>query len=1274
MRVIDIDAIRIKLASPDEILSWSHGEVTKPETINYRTQRAEKDGLFDEKIFGPEKDYECYCGKYRRIRYKGVICDRCGVEVTKSSVRRERMGHIKLYSPISHIWFLRGVPSRIGMVLDIPGQQLEKVIYFAAYIVTNVYEEAKKKILEEIENEYRQKTRAIKNKLKGTAEENRQENNLLLELKIARDKAREEVLALKPLKIISEVEFHDLSLKYGECFEAGTGAETLRKICLGISLEKEIARLKKELEKVQTVSPAGEASEKETKEQIEEGVVKQKQMVESSGEMKKKILRRLKLFQGMQKAGIRPEWMFLTVLPVLPPDLRPMVQLDGGRYASSDLNDLYRRVINRNNRLKYLLEINAPEVIVRNEKRMLQEAVDALIDNSMRKGTMTQATTGGRRLLKSLTDMLKGKQGRFRQNLLGKRVDYSGRSVIVVGPELKLHECGLPKKMALELFKPFVIKRILEKELAYNVRGAARLIEQETDEIWAILEEIVADKVVLLNRAPTLHRLGIQAFKPILIEGEAIQVHPLVCKAFNADFDGDQMAVHLPLSEEAQREAKEVMLSSLNLLKPATGLPVVSPSQDIVLGCYWLTKIIKGAKGEDKIFGSEKEAILAYEFDAVSPKAMIKVRKDGSLIETSVGRLIFNQALPKNFPFRNEVMNSKTLEKMLREIIGKYDNATVRASLDRIKTLGFEYATRSGVSWGMDDLTVPPEKEKIIEEAERAVEQVQDYYQKGLLSKEEKTNKVIEIWQKAKSEIEKLVPKTLKETGAVFQIVDSGSRGSWSQPVQMAGMKGLVINPAGQIIELPIKSSFKEGFGVLEYFISTHGARKGTADTALRTSAAGYLTRRLIDVSHEVVVSEEDCKDEKGIEILMSETEKIGQNPIFKIVGRVAVEDIRVPKEEAVAASETTSTPATPGIAKAEEPEGGKGRSEIIVKAGEVIDWEKAEMIVSKGVEKIRVRSVLSCKTTRGVCQKCYGWDLSRNELIKIGEAVGIVAAQAIGEPGTQLTMRTFHTGGVAGGGDITFGLPRVQEIFEAREPGGKAELLRFDGKVVEVTEDGKIRIKVNSSSSSSHSQRGRKKGIEFKENNETPGIIEYKAPAKVAIWVKAGEEVKKGQQLWEGNLDLKEVFRIRGIEETQRYIVSDIQKIYSSQGVNIHDKHIEVVVRQMFSRVRIKDAGQSLFTPGEIMERAKFLERNAVLKKEGKKPATANPILLGISKVALTTDSFLSAASFQETSRVLIRASLEGKEDRLRGLKENVIIGKLIPCGTGFRNKKKEI
>lgn len=1191
MRTTNLESIKIKLASPEVILSWSHGEVTKPETINYRTQRPEKDGLFCEKIFGPTKDYQCYCGKYKRIRYKGIVCDRCGVEVTKSQVRRERMGHIKLATPCSHIWFLRGIPSRMGMVLDISLPSLERVIYFAAYIITKVDEGGKKKILEEIGKEYKQKIKSQNEKIKNKKEL----KTAMEELKSARDRAREEVLNLQPLRVLSEVRYRELSFKYGQIFEAGTGSETLRIIFEQIDLKKEIDKMEKELKE----TPAAN---------------------------RRKILRRLKIFQSMLSVGIGPEWMFLTVLPILPPDLRPMVQLDGGRYASSDLNDLYRRVINRNNRLKYLLEINAPEVIIRNEKRMLQEAVDALIDNGMRKGVITKATTGGKRLLKSLADMLKGKQGRFRQNLLGKRVDYSGRSVIVIGSDLKLNQCGLPKKMALELFKPFVIKGILDKELAYNVRAASRLIEQETEEVWAILEEVVKNKLVLLNRAPTLHRLGIQAFEPRLIEGEVIQVHPLVCRAFNADFDGDQMAVHLPLSEEAQKEAREIMLSTLNLLKPATGLPIVAPAEDIIIGCYLLTRVKKEAKGEGKIFGNYQEAVLTYEFGQVDLRAKIKVRPSGSeFLETSVGRIIFNQTLPEGYRFINELINSKKLEKVINEIIDSYGKEKAVESLDKIKDLGFEYATLLGLSWGIDDLKIPKEKEELIGEAEKEIERIENDYQKGLFTEEEKYLKTIEIWQKTKSKIETIVPQTLPPDGPVFSIVDSGARGSWTQLVQMCGMKGLVINPMGEIIKLPIKSSYKEGFNVLEYFISTHGARKGTVDTALRTSTAGYLTRRLVDVAHEIVISEEDCGDEKGFEISRTDSDEIGQNLVFKILGRVVLEDI-------------------------------KDKRTVIIKKGEIIDWKKAEAIIASGVEKIRVRSPLNCKSIRGICQKCYGWDLGTNQLVKLGEAVGVVAAQAIGEPGTQLTMKTFHTGGVAGGGDITFGLPRVEEIFEARPLTGKGILSPIDGKVIEITKDKVIKIKPKGNP---------------RLNKE---LLELKISPRMAIWVREGEEVQKGQQLSEGNLDLKELLKLRDKIGTQRYVIKEIQRIYVSQGAIIHDKHLEVITRQMFSRVRIRDGGDSSFVPGEIIERARFLEENKILKEKKKKPAKGLPILLGVSRVALTADSFLSAASFQETTRVLIKAALEGQEDRLYGLKENVIIGKLIPAGTNFRKIKDKI
>jgi len=1193
MRVQDLEAIRIKLASPEEILSWSHGEVTKPETINYRTQRPEKDGLFCEKIFGPTKDYECYCGKYKKIRYKGIVCDRCGVEVTKAQVRRERMGHINLATPCSHIWFLKGVPSSMGLILDISVQQLEKVIYFAAYIITNVNEEMKKKVLEQIDKEYATKVKTLKS--------NKKQKIKLSDLKAARDAAKEEVMGIKPLRIISEVEYHQLSLKYGEIFEAGTGAETLRKIFEKIDLKQKIAELEKQLSQAKLIN-------------------------------KRKILTRLRLFQNLERAGVRPEWMFLTVLPVLPPDLRPMVQLDGGRYASSDLNDLYRRVINRNNRLKYLLEIGAPEVIVRNEKRMLQEAVDALIDNGMRKGTLTTATTGGKRLLRSLADILKGKQGRFRQNLLGKRVDYSGRSVIVVGPELKLNEVGLPKKMALELFKPFVIRKLLEKELAYNSRTAARLIDEGIDEVWAALEEVVKDKLVLLNRAPTLHRLGIQAFYPKLIEGEAIRIHPLVCRAFNADFDGDQMAVHVPLSDKAQKESQEIMLSVLNILKPATGIPIVTLYQDISLGCYHLTEIKEGALGENKIFGDEKEAILAYQLGLIDLQAKIKVRikkQNFSLIETTVGRIIFNECFPDDFPFQNSVIKVKDLERISREVIRNYPPQKAAEIFDKVKELGFEYSTWSGVSWSITDLVIPEEKEKILAEAEKEVALVEEHYKKGLLSREEKSLKIIAIWSRAKSKIEEIVPKTLPANNSIFKIISSGSRGSWGQVVQMMGMKGLVINPAGQVIELPVKSSFKEGFDVLEYFISTHGARKGTADTALRTSTAGYLTRRLIDVTHDVIVLEEDCGDKKGLIVWRKDADEIGQNFVFKILGRICLDEI-------------------------------KG----ICRAGEIIDWDKAEKIIKAKIEKVRVRSPLTCRSLYGVCQKCYGWDLGNNQLIKLGEAVGIVAAQSIGEPGTQLTMRTFHTGGVAGGGDITMGLPRVQEVFEVRTPHNQAVMSPVDGKVVEI-KDQLIKIKPLELAKSKSTASGEKKK---RKEKITEKMVECQIPPKTAIWVTVGQEVKKGQQLCEGNLDLKELFKLVGQEETYRYILKEIQKVYASQGALIHDKHIEIVCRQMFSRVKIKDPGDSSFAVGEIVEKAEFLKENRQLKKEKKRIAKGAIVLLGISRVALTTSSFLSAASFQETSRVLIKAALAGKEDRLRGLKENVILGRLIPAGTNFR------
>ncbi len=1185
MRVEDLVAIRIKLASPDDILNWSFGEVMEAETINYRNQKPEKEGLFCEKIFGPEKDYKCYCGKYRKVRFKGVVCDRCGVEVTKASVRRERMGHIKLACPVSHIWFLRGIPSRMGLILDIPMKKMERVVYFTSYIITKVDEEKKKAILKEVDKEYKKKVKEKREELKGEAREEE-----VAKLTLQRDNVREELKLIKPMEVHSEIEYHRLSVKYGEIFEGGTGAEALREIFGQIDIGKETEKLT--LEKEKTTSAA----------------------------KRKKILQRLRVFRRMKSAGIRPEWMFTTVLPVLPPDLRPIIQLDGGRYASSDLNDLYRRVINRNKRLKYLLEISAPEVIVRNEKRMLQEAVDALLDNQMRKGVVTQASTGGKRLLKSLADMLKGKQGRFRQNLLGKRVDYSGRSVIVIGPDLNLDQCGIPKQMALEIFKPFVISRILDQKLAYNVRGASRLIEDETDDVWAILEEVVKDRKVLLNRAPTLHRLGIQAFQPILIEGLAIRLHPFVCEAFNADFDGDQMAVHLPLSEKAQEEASSKMISSKNLLKPATGLPIVSPSQDIVLGCYWLTMMKEGAKGEGKNFSGYSEVEHALENGTVDLHAKINVRIVGEMMETTPGRVVFSRALPRKIPFQNKTMKSRELKKLVAEIIQEHKDDDTHLLLDKIKELGFEYATKSGVSWGMDDLVTPKEKGEIMERAEKEREEIENYFEQGFFSEEEKKEKIIEVWTKAKAEIESKVPGALPEGGSAFIITDSGSRGSWSQPIQMAGMKGMVVNPSGEIIELPIKSSYKEGFDVLEYFISTHGARKGTVDTALRTAQAGYLTRRLIDVAHEVIVTSDDCKDTEGIQILRSEADEIDQDFLFKINGRIVLEDVVI--------------------------EGKK-----IVKKGEVITMKKAREIEESDVSSVQVRSVLSCKKIEGVCAKCYGWDLGLNEMVGKGDAVGIVAAQAIGEPGTQLTMRTFHTGGVAGGVDITLGLPRVQEIFERRVPKGKADVSDVDGKVVEVTKERVVKIRAK---------------------NEKKKTVNYRIEPKKALYVKVGDEVEKGDQLCEGNLDINKLFKLRGTKETQKYILKELQKVYVSQGVDIHDKHLEVITRQMFSRVSIVEPGDSSFIPKEMVERERYLATQEEISKKKGKPPTAEDILLGISKIALTTDSFLSAASFQQTSKVLIDACMEGKVDNLRGLKENVIMGKLIPSGTGFKEKNK--
>lgn len=1185
-KVSDFSSVRLKLASPEEILEWSHGEVTKPETINYRTQRYEKDGLFCEKIFGPSKDWECYCGKYKRIRYKGIVCDKCGVEVTRSIVRRERMGHIQLIVPVSHIWFLRGVPSKIGLILGISLQNLEKVIYFSSYVIIEVDESAKQKTFNQLDAEYKSKQKEIK----GKAEADDIKEKLLEELKNNYHDTKEEIKNLEPLQTLSEIEYFNLSTKFGQIFSAGIGAEAIRKMLEKMNMDAEIKSIKKELESDNLTD-------------------------------RKKLIKRLKLIQGFKKSGLNPAWMLPTVIPVVPPDLRPMVALDGGRFATSDLNDLYRRIINRNNRLKKLIELGAPEVITRNEKRMLQEAVDALFDNSARRGqTSVAASTGQRRPLRSLADSLKGKQGRFRQNLLGKRVDYSGRSVIVVGPSLKLHQCGLPKKMALELFRPFIINKLIEKEYAYNVRTAGRMIDAEAEEAYEILDEIIEHHYVLLNRAPTLHRLSIQAFQPVLIEGKAIQVHPMVCAAFNADFDGDQMAVHVPLTAQARKESSDIMLASKNLLKPASGEPITTPSQDVVLGIYYLTHIKKGQKGEDKIFGSFEEVILAYHEKIIAINTEIKLSYKGEIFKTSAGRVMFNDILPDDLRFINEEMTKKELKQLVAKILESKGTEETALFVDEIKKLGFEAVTKSGISWGMEDLVVPDEKTEIMAEAEKEIETVRKQYEMGFLTNEERRNRVIDVWNRAKNNIAEAVRNSLDKEGPVFAMINSKARGSESVVVQMTGIKGLMSGPTGETIELPVKSSFKEGFNVLEYFISTHGARKGMADTALRTATAGYLTRRLVDVSQDVIIHTHDCKDKEGIFLYREDSDKIGQSFASRVEGRYTVEDLLNPKTK-----------------------------KIVVKKDEPISRFQAKKIEDLGIGRVKIRSVVKCKTERGVCQKCYGADLGKNELVKIGQAVGIVAAQAIGEPGTQLTMRTFHIGGVAGT-DITQGLPRVEEIFEARPPKGEAQISEFDGKVVEIVNDGAKFVIVRI------------------ESEKDKSIKEYQLPANASLKVAVGQKIAKGTILNEGHIDLKKLYYVMGQEEVHRYIVREIQEIYASQGEAINDKHIEVIIKQMLSRIRIIEPGDTDLLPRDIVEKDQFIEANKEAKKAGGKPSTGEELILGITKVALSTESFLSAASFQETARVLISAAVAVKEDKLRGLKENVIIGRLIPAGTGFR------
>ncbi|OGF76895.1 DNA-directed RNA polymerase subunit beta' [Candidatus Giovannonibacteria bacterium RIFCSPHIGHO2_02_FULL_45_13] len=1190
-KITDFKSLSIRLASREKILSWSRGEITKPETINYRTQRPEKDGLFDERVFGPEKDFECYCGKYKRVRYKGIVCDKCGVEVTRSIVRRERMGHIDLASPVSHIWFLRGVPSHVGLLLDMSVADLERVIYFGGYVVTHINERARKEILAAVEKEFKSKSKSV-----SAAERDTLKN--LYDVTVA------EIKALQERTVISEVEYHRFSLKYANVFEAGIGAEALRKLCSEINLGALASGLKIELE---TATPL----------------------------QKKRILRRLRLAASMARSGVRPEWMFLSVIPVIPPALRPMVQLEGGRHATSDINDLYRRVINRNNRLKKLLEIKAPEVIVRNEKRMLQESVDALIDNSIKRTQGPAAVSQAqKRPLRSLADMLKGKQGRFRQNLLGKRVDYSGRSVIVVGPELKLHQCGLPKHMALELFRPFVINHLITRGLAHTIKGAGRFIDDLKPEIWESLEEVIRDKYVLLNRAPTLHRLGIQAFQPILIEGNAIRLHPLVCVAFNADFDGDQMAVHVPLTDEAQMEARDIMASVKNLLKPGNGEPVITPTQDIVMGIAYLTRIRPGAGGEGKYFGSPNEAILAYDYGWVGVHAKIfvkttktpKYKNLGDIIETSVGRLLFNSVLPRDYAFLNQEMKKKDLEKVVSNMIQRYGGDEIPQILDRIKSLGFKHATESGISWGMDDIQVPHEKQAYIAEAKESGRTIESQYEQGLLTDKERYEKIIEVWSNVKTKVDELAPAVLEPYGPIHYMVSSGARGNWAQINQLASMKGLVVNPAGRTIELPILASYKEGLAVLEYFISTHASRKGTADTALKTAAAGYLTRRLVDVSQDIIISEPDCKDESGFEVRKIDFEKLGKNFASRIFGRVLAADVLDPSSK-----------------------------KPLFKKGHLLSFADAEKIAGSDISVVTIRSPITCRSHKGICQLCYGYDLGYNTPVKLGEAVGIVAAQAIGEPGTQLTMRTFHVGGIAGAADITMGLPRVEEIFELRMPRSPAILSNVAGTVSSVVDapDG-----------------SRDKVVKI---DSPDGEKEFAVPFGRTILVSAGEAVQHGTRITEGAADIKELLAVAGSKAAQNYILSEVQQLYTFQGASINDKHIEVIVRQMFSRVRVKDPGSTKLSLGEIIEKAKLREENLNIRKEGGAsalPARAAQLMMGITNVALTAESFLSAASFMQTMRVLTNASIEGKEDRLRGLKENVIIGRLVPAGTGYRKE----
>ncbi len=1191
----EFDAVSIRLASPERIRDWSFGEVTKPETINYRTQRAEKNGLFDEKIFGPTRDFECFCGKYKGIRYKGIVCDRCGVEVTRNTVRRERGAHVELASPVAHIWFLRGIPSRIAMLLGMSAADVEKVVYFASYIITKVDESERSRVLAEIDTEY-------KTKSKSAAKDDERKR-----LKDRMSEVKSEVTGLAQGKIIDEATYHTYSMKYGTIFEASIGAEAI------FNLFKEIDTVKFRETLIAARDKAGAA------ERI-------------------KLNKRIALLGQLSRAALRPEWMFLTVLPVSPPALRPMVALEGGRHASSDVNDLYRRVINRNNRLKKLMDIKAPEVILRNEKRILQEAVDALIDNSIRHGSGGGAMNiAQRRPLKSLSDYLKGKQGYFRQNLLGKRVDYSGRSVIVVGPELKLDQCGLPKHMALELFRPFIIAKLLERELAYNIRGAGRLIEEGTAEVWAILEEVTKDKHVMLNRAPTLHRLGIQAFRPVLIEGNAIRIHPLVCPAFNADFDGDQMAVHVPLSQEAQLEAAEIMSANKNILKPGNGEPVVAMTQDIVLGCYWMTKEVEGSRGEGRYFASPNEAISAYDYGVVGFRAKINVlgtdtpkyaQFESKIFETTVGRLLFNSVLPKDYPFLNAEMKKSALVKLINDLIDHYSLEKIPTIVDKIKHFGFFYATKSGVTWSLDDLQTPPSKTGIIEDAKERITTVNNQYNDGLLSRDEKRRLVIEVWHKAKSDIEKAIPDMIDPTGPVHDLVISGARGSMGQLTQMAGMKGLIQNTARETIEFPIVASYKEGLTPIEYFTTTHGSRSGLADTALNTARAGYLTRKLFDVAQDAIIVDSDCGTKDSVTIERANAFGIDTDLSKNIRGRTLAEEIRAKD------------------------------GSLIAKKGTLLDADTAKEIEQSPVQSVSVRSPLTCQCRYGICQKCYGADVTNWTLIDVGEAVGTVAAQAIGEPGTQLTMNTKHAGGAAAaGGDVVQGLPRVEEVFERRSPKSSAVLANVSGLITEIKDLGNEKV-ITITPDEGETKKGK--------------LIELSVYHPRLCNAKEGQKVDKGDFLSDGSADLTELFKYAGREKTQEYIIAQISKIYELQGVTISRKHMEVIIRQMFSRRKIKTPGDTIFAVNDVVEQWELDNANEKVKEQGGAPAVGESHLIGIMEVSLTRKSWLSAASFQNTTRMLINNAVRGTVDPLRGLKENVIIGRLIPAGTGYAESSK--